>query len=384
MGSSKTGKLIKNKAPDAKKEYTLSNYKGKILVIDLFQWLYKFKIAMTKQNKEHINDMLICLWIKVNIMLQNRILPIFVSDGKPPELKQHILEKRKKQKEIAKKKLESVEDSDLESQIKYKKRCVYVEKSEVEMAIKFLESMGFPVVQARGEADPQCAGINIADKAYGVVSQDWDTLIFGAKKMITDSNKKGKIFEYDRDEILKALKIDQDQFVELAMALGCDYCDGITVNGIDKSKEIDVIYERYLKYGSLENMIKGLKEENENQKHKRSGMRFIIPQNLENNWRIIKAQFIDVVILNPEGNMNFNWRPPNYTTLEKFLLEIKIDNVSECIIKLRTLYNQYSSYGNRLIGSNNRNRNYKKNNKSIVSQLPELQLECSNQLVVVT
>ena len=49
MGSQGIGKLIRKKAPMARKEYNYSYYTGKSLVVDLYTWLYRFKIAMINQ-----------------------------------------------------------------------------------------------------------------------------------------------------------------------------------------------------------------------------------------------------------------------------------------------------------------------------------------------
>jgi len=358
MGSSKTGRLIKIRAPAAKKEYDFSYYVSKSLVIDLFQWLHRFKIEMIKQGKERTEDMLLCLWTKINIMLLSGILPIVVTDGKPPDRKRPVLEKRKRQKEIAKAKLDNLKGDNMEEQIKLKKRCASLKYEEIDGSIKFLECLGFSVVKSRGEADPQCAGINIADKAYGVISDDWDTLIFGAKKMITNFNfhGKSKIIEYDRDEVLSALGIDQDQLVELALALGCDYCEGISVVGVDKEREVNIIYEKYKEYGSLENLLAGLKEEN---KSKKSGFRYIIPQDLVNDWVSIKQQFIEVVIWDPQKKMNFQWNVPNYTALREYFVKMGfgLETIDGLIDGLKEQHSYYTSRGCLI----NRNANNKRN-----------------------
>jgi flap endonuclease-1 len=346
MGSSKTGKLIKIRAQAAIKEYDFSHYVSKSLVIDLFQWLYRFKIEMIKQNKECTEDMLLCLWTKINKMLLSGILPIVVTDGKPPDLKRRVLEKRREKKEIAKAKLDDSQGDDIKEQLKFKKRCASLKYEEIDGSIKFMECLGFSVVKSRGEADPQCAGINIADKAYGVISDDWDTLIFGAKKMITNFNfnMKSKIVEYDRDKILSELDITQDQFVELAIVLGCDYCDGISVVGVDKEREVIILYEKYKEYGSLENLLAGLKDENRN---KKSGIRYIIPSDLANDWASIKAQFIEVVIWDPQKKMNFQWNTPNYTALREYFIKMGIDlkTIDGLIDKLKEQYSYYVSHG---------------------------------------
>jgi flap endonuclease-1 len=240
MGGPRIGKLIKIKAPEAKQERDYSYYTGKLLVVDLMQWLYKFKIAIIEQPK--LENITTCLWSRLMIMLKNGILAIFVIDGGSPILKQTTINKRKKSKEKAKNKLKELDADDVEGRKKYQKRCVYIKDSEIDEALNFLNCMGFPVVRAIEEADPQCAGITIAGKAYGVMSEDWDTFMFGGERMIKKSTKRGKFIEYDREVILKSLGVTQEQFVEIGMALGCDYCNPITITGYDKTgRNIDPI-----------------------------------------------------------------------------------------------------------------------------------------------
>jgi len=352
MGSPGIGKLIRRKASRARKEYDYSYYTGKALVIDLMTWLYRFKIAKIKQPS--IKSINVCLWSKVINMLSNGILPIFVIDGKPPKLKRSTLDKRKKIKEMAKNKLKNLSEDDYEERLKLKTRCVYIKDSEIREALDFLNSLGFLVVQALEEADPQCAGINIAGKAYGVVSEDWDTLIFGAEKMITNFSRRKKIIEYDRDTVLSSLKVDQDGLVELAIILGCDYCDAITIIGGDRSKEVDILYEKYMHYGNLEKMLTGLRKENTISK--KTGIKYKIPQNLSKHWKEIKSQFLKVEICDPRKKMNFKWRVANYSSLKSYLLDIDSKNVNQNIKKIRKLFNYYDAYGCLVNLSNNLNK----------------------------
>ena len=87
-------------------------------------------------------------------MLRNGLKPIWVFDGQPPEMKGGELEKRKKIKIEAKKKMEEAKDAgDMELALKFNIRTVRVDKKMKEDAMKMLELLGCPVIQAPGEAE---------------------------------------------------------------------------------------------------------------------------------------------------------------------------------------------------------------------------------------
>jgi flap endonuclease-1 len=339
MGSSGIGRLVKEGAVLAMKEKRYTDYTGKKLVIDLMMWLYRFKIAMISQPS--IKSINLCLWSKINNMLEIGILPIFVMDGKPPKLKRNILDKRRKSRELAKSKLKDLSDEDSETKIKLMKRSIKLTNIEINSALSFLHHLGFEPVQSLEEADPQCAGITKTGKAYGVVSEDWDTLIFGATKMITNFSKKKKVIEYDGELVLKSLGFNKEQFVEMAIILGCDYCDGVSVQGCEKSKEVMHLFGKYKQYGSLEKLLIGLPKENKtgNQYYYR------IPSDMHNMWKEIKSQFIEVEIYNPES-MNFNWHVPDYSSLRQDFCEMNNrQHTNTNVNKIREYYKYYSSYG---------------------------------------
>ena len=99
--------------------------------------------------------------------------------------------------------------------------------------------MGLPIVQAPSEGEAQAAYMVKKGDGFTVGSQDFDSLLHGATKVIrnlsiTGKRKKtGKIgYEtvkpemIDLSENLNALGIDQNQLIALAMIVGTDYSPG--------------------------------------------------------------------------------------------------------------------------------------------------------------
>jgi len=91
-----------------KKEIELSELKGKVVAIDAFNTLYQFLTTIRQpdgtplmdSNKNVTSHLSGLFYRNINLM-QEGIKPIYVFDGKPPELKLIEIGRRKKAKEEA-------------------------------------------------------------------------------------------------------------------------------------------------------------------------------------------------------------------------------------------------------------------------------------------
>jgi flap endonuclease-1 len=123
--------------------------------------------------------------------------------------------------------------------------------------------MGIPWIQAPCEAEArifssklECAALAKNGNVYGVGSEDMDTLTFAAPVLLrhlTFSEAKKmpiKIIEYDK--ILEGLELTSDQFIDLSILLGCDYCDSI--KGIGPHRAVQLIKE----HKNIESIIKNI------------------------------------------------------------------------------------------------------------------------------
>ena len=88
-----------------------------------------------------------------------------------------------------------------------------------------------------------------------VVTEDMDTLTFGCPKMIRNCIDKeikstDSISIFKLDQLLHDLDIDYNQFIELCILCGCDYCDNIPRIGNRTAFKI------IKKYNSISNYLK--------------------------------------------------------------------------------------------------------------------------------
>ena len=160
------------------------------------------------------------------------IRPVYVFDGKPPSFKSGELQKRRERREKAETSLKAaLEEGNIEEQDKQSKRLVRAGQKENDDCIKLLTLMGVPVVRAPCEAEAQASAMAKAGLVYAVGTEDMDALTFQApvllRKMTFANASKSEIQTMNYEKALTGLGLTHDQFVDLCILLGCDYCDTI-------------------------------------------------------------------------------------------------------------------------------------------------------------
>lgn len=184
-------------------------------------------------------------------MLESGVKPIYVFDGQAPELKSGELEKRKERRKEAEKGLANANTS--EDVEKFSKRLVRVTRQHNEECKKLLQLLGCPIVCAPSEAEAQCAELCKEGLVYAIATEDMDGLTFGTPKLIrnlSSGRADDKAKEYNLDKVLAGLELTHDQFIDLCILMGCDYCSSI--KGIGGKKGLELIR----KYGSIEEILR--------------------------------------------------------------------------------------------------------------------------------
>ena len=237
--------------------------KGKIVAVDSFNMLYQFITTIRTPDGKPLTDSrgnvtshLIGLFSRTSKFLSKGIKPVFVFDGEKPELKAAELEKRKKLKIEAKMKYrEALSKEDVEAMRKYGGRFAFLNEEMVEQAKELIEALGLPVVQAPSEGEAQAAHIVKQGRAWAVVSQDFDSLVHGADRLVRNLSVAGKrkkvgamAYQTIKPEIidlsknLNNLGIDQDKLIALAMLVGTDY-NPAGIKGIGPKTAIKLVKE---------------------------------------------------------------------------------------------------------------------------------------------
>jgi len=183
------------------------------------------------------------------------VRPVYVFDGKPPNIKSGELVKRREKRAKAEKELAIAKEAgNIEDQDKQNKRLVRAGTKENDDCKKLLELMGIPVVCAPCEAEAQAAALCKNGEVWAVGTEDMDALTFATpvllRKMTFANASKSDIQQMNYAKAIEGLELTPDEFVDLCILLGCDYCDSIKGVGpktalklIREHKNIETILE---------------------------------------------------------------------------------------------------------------------------------------------
>ncbi|XP_051872450.1 LOW QUALITY PROTEIN: probable flap endonuclease 1 homolog [Pristis pectinata] len=101
---------------------------------------------------------------------------------------------------------------------------------------RLLTLLGVPFIEAPGEAEATCAALVKAGKVHCTATEDMDALPFGCTRLVRNvsARRDARVEEFSLPDILKALKLTQEQFVDLCILMGCDYCEKIKGVGVKR------------------------------------------------------------------------------------------------------------------------------------------------------
>jgi len=243
------------------KEIQIKDLANKILVVDGQNMLYQFLTTIRQQDgslltdsKGRVTSHLIGLISRVTNFLGKKLKLVFVFDGEAPELKHKELQKRKEGKIHAEKQYEEAKSAkNIEDMKKFAGRTTRLTKEMVAEATLLLKAMGIPVIQAPSEGECQASHMVARGDAYAVVSQDADSLVFGATRVVRNLNVSGKrkvgaMYKSISPELigltenLNELGIDREQLILVSMLVGTDFNIG-GIKGIGPKKALKLVKE---------------------------------------------------------------------------------------------------------------------------------------------
>lgn len=169
-------------------------------------------IGELRDSEGNLTGHLVGLFHRTIQFMEHGVKPIWVFDGKPPELKSYVLDQRKENKEKAEEeKKAAIESGDLEAAKRMAGRSIRVTPEMMADAKKLLRLMGAPVIEAPGEAEAQCAILVKLGLAYATASEDMDSLTFGTKVLLRGFNsKKEPIVQIDLEPMLEGFGMTID------------------------------------------------------------------------------------------------------------------------------------------------------------------------------
>jgi len=266
-----------------KKEIEISSLKGKTVSVDAYNILYQFLSTIRQldgtplmDSKKRVTSHLSGVFYRNINLLSEGIKLVYVFDGQPPELKGKTHEIREDGREVAKQRYEQAKkQDDVSAMRRYSSQFIRLDDEMVKESKELLEAMGIAVVQAPAEGEAEAAFLSrIKEEIYASVSQDYDSLLFGAPLLVRNLTlaRKRKTFTgyieikpelIELEKVLNSLEINLDQLICLGILIGTDY-NPKGIPGIGQKRALDIV-RRYkqpvLIFKSVEEQIMSLPEQ---------------------------------------------------------------------------------------------------------------------------
>lgn len=259
-----------------RKAIEFSQLKDKVIAVDAYNAIYQFLSTIRQpdgtplmDSKKRVTSHLSGLFYRnVNLLYEGAKI-IYVFDGKPPALKFGTNMRRSEVKDEARERYEQAKrEEDVEGMGKYARQNIRLTSEIIEDSKRLLFAMGIAVVQAPSEGESQAASIAKQGEAWAVGSQDYDSLLFGAPRLIqnltmakTRKTSTGVIYIspeiIELEQVLNVLGINLDQLICLGILAGTDYNPG-GIRGIGQKKALDIVKkyrEPYLIFKSVESKL---------------------------------------------------------------------------------------------------------------------------------
>lgn len=319
-----------------KRQVTLDDLRGRSLAVDANNMLYQF-LALIRMpdgrpftdSKGNITSHLVGLLLRTTRLIwEYDIRPVFVFDGKPPDLKMRTLQERRVYRERARKEWEAaVKRGDYSTAWSKAVTMNSLTQGMQDDAKKVLALLGVPYVQAPQEAEAQAAHMAMRGDVWAANSRDYDSVLFGAPRLVRYVTISGQEFLPSKgvarslipelielQNLLDSLEITREQLVDLAILVGTDFNRGI--KGVGPKTALKLIKA----HRSLEGMPGRYKSE--------------LPQNLDE----LRDIFLKPIIAN---DYEIRFKGLDEEALRRFLCEERAfskEKVELAIRRMREFY----------------------------------------------
>jgi flap endonuclease-1 len=254
----------------------LRDLSNRVIAVDAFNTIYQFLATirgptgeLLSNSKGEVSSHLSGLFYRNVNLLSDNIKLVYVFDGKPSYLKFREIERRQQAKEAATEKFkDALEKGRFEDARKFGQATSVLTEKMVEESKTLLSYLGIPTIQAISEGEATAAYLTNTDQVYACASQDYDSILFGAKRLARNLTISGKrkvpnknayidivpeMFLFE--DILSQMKLTKAQLIDVGILIGTDFNPG-GIRGIGPKTALKLIQ----KYSKLEE-IKSIEKE---------------------------------------------------------------------------------------------------------------------------
>lgn len=223
---------------------TLEAFSNKVIAIDAYNAIYQFLASIRGPDGLQLSDsegritshLSGLLYRNVNF-LSLGIKPVYVFDGKPPSLKTAEIERRKQIKKDATVKYEkAIAEGNMEDARKFAQQTTSMKDGMVKESKQLLSYFGIPYIEAPSEGEATAAHLTNTGLAYAAASQDFDSILCGAKRLVRNFTNSGRRKIPNRNtyidilpEIIETQKtlddlgITREGLIDVGILIGTDF-----------------------------------------------------------------------------------------------------------------------------------------------------------------
>ncbi|KAI0148604.1 hypothetical protein GGR57DRAFT_236427 [Xylariaceae sp. FL1272] len=218
----------------------LNKFSGETFGVDAYGWLHRgaiscaIELAEGKPTRGYVDFAMKI----VRMVMHFGVTPYMVFDGdflpSKASTEASRLESREKRKALGIELLKAGKPSQAHQELQ---KAIDVTPEMARHLIEALKRAGVPYVVAPYEADAQMVYLERQGIISGIISEDSDLLIFGAKRLITKLNHQGQCVEINRRDFGACREVSltswtDESFRHMGILSGCDYLSGLPGMGL--------------------------------------------------------------------------------------------------------------------------------------------------------
>ncbi len=260
-----------------KRVVTLEDLRGRSFAVDGFVVLHQFLALVRARDGQPLMDArgrttshLVGLAFRTTRLIADYGMKLaFVFDGRPPQLKRAEIEKRREiRAKFEEEYREAVAAGDYKTAMSKAVMTGRLTSEGVADAKRLLDLLGIPWVQAPSEGEAQAAYMAARGDVWASNSQDYDSLLFGAPRLVRYITIQGEEWLPSKgrarklqpeiielENLLGVLQLSREQLIDLGILVGTDFNRGI--RGIGPKTALKLLR----KHGRLEQLPTEIREQ---------------------------------------------------------------------------------------------------------------------------
>ncbi|KAL5323304.1 hypothetical protein ACEPPN_007838 [Leptodophora sp. 'Broadleaf-Isolate-01'] len=242
------------------KSCNLKKFEGKTLGVDAYGWLHRgtvacaMELAMGKPTRKFVDFAM----HRVRMLQHFGVIPFIIFDGDYLPSKAATEADREKRREQSRKAGMELLNAGKTSQAYLEfQKAVDVTPEMARQLIDELKKTGVQYIVAPYEADAQMVYLERKGIIDGILSEDSDLLVFGAKCLLTKLDQYGNCIEVNKADFAACKEItltgwSDREFRTMAILSGCDYLASINNMGLKTA------YRMVRKHKTIEKVLRML------------------------------------------------------------------------------------------------------------------------------